>query len=154
MATPNPDSNPNGFPSAPKSEQARLNRTARVKLAVERAWYYFCTQGDPHNGYRIPRHAAAVNSALHVGVSTEIVESYFDECSGTGWDNPPEDGPPLPFVQEIVIVNSSPTIYFRPRDLEELKARRRKIEKARKASLSESDKAQKAPRKAKGGGNA
>ena len=116
--------NPDDFHNAPKSEQSRWSRNHRVELAVERAWYYFCTQGDPQNGHRLPLNALALNMARHVGVSAEIVEGYLKECCGTGWETP--DPSEFPFEMETVTVKGSPTLYIRPRDAKALKARLRK----------------------------
>ena len=130
---------PSDFHDGPNSEQARWSRNHRVALAIERSWYYFCTQGDPLHRHRIPLGKSALSMARYVGVSTETVTRYLIECCGTVGDSP--DPSEFPFEKELVTVQGSPTLYYRPRDQEELKARLRAMRKGR-------------PRKAKGGGNA
>ena len=98
--TPN-DFTPNDFIIANEREKARLDRGGRVKLAFERAWYYFCTRGKPEDGYRLPLNELAVNSAMYVGVSWEMVVVYLKEGSGTGWDTPDTPNPyEFPFMLE------------------------------------------------------
>ena len=150
--------NPAYFLNAPQSEGARLGRNNRVALAQERSWDYFCTQGDPANGHRIPIHEAAVNMAMYVGASTGIVEGYIEESCGTGWEKPGESE--HPFEKEMVTVAGSPTGYYRPRDQKELQDRLRQMKKLQdRLRQMEEEKALKArtpraPRKPKGGANA
>ena len=131
--------NPADFHNAPKSEQARWSRNHRIERAIERSWYYFCTQGDPLHGHRIPLGKSGLSMARYVGASAEIATRYLLECCGTDRDSP--DPSEFPFEKETVTVQGSPTLYYRPRDQEELKARLRDMRRNR-------------PGKAKGGGNA
>ena len=136
------------FHNGTEDDRARWGRIARVAFAQERSWHYFCTQGDPDYGHRIPMHEAAVNMALYIGASTGIVEEYLGESCGTGWDPPGESE--HPFEKEMVTVKGSQTVYFKPRDQKELEDRLRQIEEAKALKARKP----RAPRKPKGGANA
>ena len=106
---------PHNYDELPDSEQKIIRRNHRKEEAIEQAWDYFLTRGDPENGYRLPLNSLA--ESIKVGVSAERVEKYLKESSS--WD------PLDPFEKEWVTVAGSPTLYIRPKHQKALEARLR-----------------------------
>ena len=104
----------------PESEQDIIRRNGRKAKAIELAWDYFITRGDPKNGYRLP--LAQLSESIKVGVSAGRVKLYLREASS--WD------PLDPFEKEWVTVNGSPTLYLKPKKGRLLTARLERNAKA------------------------